>query len=47
MVLLRMINPNNLAELVKKSVANKSSKKYYRFRKTRFYGGCATADCLG
>ena len=29
------------------SICKNSSKKYYRFRKTRFYGACATADCLG
>jgi len=29
------------------SICKNSSRKYYRFRKTRFYGACATADCLG
>ncbi len=42
-----MINPFDLAKNVEKQVCKDSTKKFYRFRKTRFYGGCATADCLG
>ncbi len=42
-----MINPFNLAKAIEKEVCRNGSKKFYRFRKTRFYGGCATADCLG
>ena len=42
-----MINPIKLTEIVKKKVCRNSLKRYYRFRKSRFYGGCATADCLG
>ena len=42
-----MINPITLSKTVENHVKSNKSKKYYRFRKTRFYGGCATADCLG
>ena len=42
-----MINPYELTEKVSKITCRNGLKKYYRFRKTHFYGGCATADCLG
>ncbi len=42
-----MVNPVKLTKIVETKVSRSSSKKYYRFRKTRFYGGCATIDCLG
>jgi len=42
-----MIHPIKLAAEIEKQVSENTSKKYYRFRKTQFYGGCATADCLG
>ncbi|MFX1488442.1 MAG: molybdenum cofactor biosynthesis protein MoaA, partial [Promethearchaeota archaeon] len=42
-----MINPFILAQTVEKQVCKNDSKKYYRFRKTHFYGGCATSDCVG
>lgn len=42
-----MINPFDLTKRISELVCRDNSKKYYRFRKTRFYGGCATADCLG
>jgi len=42
-----MINPLDLTEKVERYVCKDHLRKYYRFRKTRFYGGCATADCLG
>ncbi len=42
-----MIDPISLTEIIEKIVCKNNSKKFYRFRKTRFYGGCATADCLG
>jgi len=42
-----MINPFNLAKVIEKEVCRNGCKKFYRFRKTHFYGGCATADCLG
>jgi uncharacterized Fe-S cluster-containing radical SAM superfamily protein len=40
-------NPKKLTEQVKTVVCKGDQRKYYRFRKTKFYGGCATADCLG
>jgi len=42
-----MIDPFDLAKNIARQVCKDSTKKFYRFRKTRFYGGCATADCLG
>ncbi len=42
-----MINPVKLTKSMEKYVCRNSSRKYYRFRETRFYGGCTTADCLG
>lgn len=42
-----MVDPSKLAQTVENQVCKNDSKKYYRFRKTQFYGGCATADCLG
>ena len=42
-----MIDPITLSKKMENLVSRENAKKYYRFRKTRFYGGCATADCLG
>lgn len=42
-----MADPQELSLIVKRQVCKNDLKKYYRFRKTQFYGGCATADCLG
>ena len=42
-----MIDPIELSIQVRNQVSKNDKRKYYRFRKTRFYGGCATADCLG
>lgn len=46
-----MYNPLELTEIVRKEVCKEecgeSFRKYYRFRATLFYGGCATADCSG
>jgi uncharacterized Fe-S cluster-containing radical SAM superfamily protein len=42
-----MINPYELTQKVKKIICQDTQRKYYRFRATKFYGGCATADCLG
>jgi uncharacterized Fe-S cluster-containing radical SAM superfamily protein len=42
-----MSDPVKYALEVEKQVCQNELKKYYRFRKTHFYGGCATADCLG
>ncbi|MFW9882637.1 MAG: radical SAM protein [Candidatus Thorarchaeota archaeon] len=42
-----MIDPIKLSRIIEHYITSEISKKYYRFRKTQFYGGCATADCLG
>jgi len=42
-----MYNPIELAELTRTIVCKDSQRKYYRFRSSRFYGGIATADCVG
>lgn len=42
-----MFNPLELAELTRNIVCKNSKRKYYRFRSSRFYGGIATADCVG
>lgn len=42
-----MSNPFEFTEIVKRQVCENLKRKYYRFRKTHFYGGTATADCLG
>jgi uncharacterized Fe-S cluster-containing radical SAM superfamily protein len=42
-----MIDPLKFSIKVENQICRNDLKKYYRFRKTRFYGGCATADCLG
>jgi uncharacterized Fe-S cluster-containing radical SAM superfamily protein len=42
-----MFEPVMLAELTKKDVCKDDSRKYYRFRPSRFYGGISTADCVG
>jgi len=44
---MEMADPHKLSLNVEKHVCKNDLKKYYRFRKTQFYGGCATADCLG
>jgi uncharacterized Fe-S cluster-containing radical SAM superfamily protein len=44
---LEMSDPLEFSIKVENQVCRNELKKYYRFRKTRFYGGCATADCLG
>ncbi|KXB03102.1 hypothetical protein AKJ48_04225 [candidate division MSBL1 archaeon SCGC-AAA261O19] len=40
-------DPLELTEKIKDSVVRELERKYYRFRSTRFYGGIATADCVG
>jgi uncharacterized Fe-S cluster-containing radical SAM superfamily protein len=40
-------DPLKLAEETIKEVCRGGSRKYYRFRPARFYGGIATADCVG
>lgn len=42
-----MYNPIDLAALTKNIVCKNNHRKYYRFRSSRFYGGIATADCVG
>ncbi len=41
------IDPLSLAERVGKIVTSGEKRKYYRFRQAPFYGGIATADCVG
>jgi len=43
-----MFNPLDLAARTRDIVSSGDGrKKYYRFRSSRFYGGIATADCVG
>ncbi|MFH1229308.1 MAG: radical SAM protein [Candidatus Aenigmatarchaeota archaeon] len=42
-----MLNPIDVAGKVEKVVSNGLKRKYYRFRASEFYGGIATADCVG
>ena len=41
------MDPLALAEKIEKIVSSGESRKYYRFRPAPFYGGIATADCVG
>lgn len=41
------LDPLELAERVKKVVSSGEKRKYYRFRPAPYYGGIATADCVG
>ncbi|ABL78977.1 radical SAM protein [Thermofilum pendens] len=43
----RGYDPILLAEAVRRMVARGSERRYYRFRGGRWYGGIATADCVG
>jgi uncharacterized Fe-S cluster-containing radical SAM superfamily protein len=40
-------NPLELAAFLRGKVCRNGSRKYYRFRGGRFYGGIAAADCVG
>jgi len=40
-------NPLLLGEAVRRMVSRGEERKYYRFRGGRWYGGIATADCVG
>jgi len=40
-------DPLEKASLLNQVVCRGDHKKYYRFRSAKFYGGVATADCLG
>jgi uncharacterized Fe-S cluster-containing radical SAM superfamily protein len=42
-----LLDPFELAEKVKEIVGSGEKRKYYRFRPAPFYGGIATADCVG
>ena len=42
-----MINPLEEAERIRKIVCKNKERKYYRFRAGLFYGGIASADCVG
>ena len=42
-----MYDPLNRAKETARVVCKGDRRKYYRFRPARFYGGIATADCLG
>lgn len=42
-----MFNPLELAKETEKIMCRGSERKYYRFRPAKFYGGVATADCVG
>lgn len=42
-----MFNPLQMAALVENKVYKNGGRRYYRFRPSRFYGGIATADCVG
>ncbi|MCX5835183.1 MAG: radical SAM protein [Deltaproteobacteria bacterium] len=42
-----MYDPVKKAEETSRVVSRGDSRKYYRFRAARFYGGIATADCVG
>ncbi|UCH21672.1 MAG: radical SAM protein [Deltaproteobacteria bacterium] len=42
-----MFDPIQIAENTAKIVTRGDKRKYYRFRPARFYGGIATADCVG
>ncbi len=42
-----MYDPVEVAERMSDVVTRGDRRKYYRFRRARFYGGIATADCVG
>ncbi|MCL4474894.1 MAG: radical SAM protein [Nitrospirae bacterium] len=42
-----MFDPVALAASTAEDVCRDDSRKYYRFRSSRFYGGISTADCVG
>jgi len=42
-----MYDPLKISAKVEKIVARDGLRKYYRFRSALFYGGIATADCIG
>jgi len=42
-----MYDPLEVARKIEALVTRNDQRKYYRFRAARFYGGIATADCVG
>jgi uncharacterized Fe-S cluster-containing radical SAM superfamily protein len=42
-----MLDPIALAERLQEVVGSAEKRKYYRFRPAPYYGGIATADCVG
>jgi len=42
-----MIDPIALAERLQELIGSAEKRKYYRFRPAPYYGGIATADCVG
>ncbi len=40
-------DPIELSGKIEEKVVRGEKRKYYRFRSTKFYGGIATADCVG
>jgi uncharacterized Fe-S cluster-containing radical SAM superfamily protein len=44
---MAMYDPLEVSARVEKIVARGEERKYYRFRPALFYGGIATADCVG
>jgi len=42
-----LIAPLELAEKIERIIGSGEKRKYYRFRPAPFYGGIATADCVG
>jgi uncharacterized Fe-S cluster-containing radical SAM superfamily protein len=45
--MMSLIDPLELAEKVREVVRSGEKRKYYRFRPAPYYGGIATADCVG
>ncbi len=42
-----MFDPLKTSETTRAIVCDNDQRKYFRFRPARFYGGIATADCVG
>jgi uncharacterized Fe-S cluster-containing radical SAM superfamily protein len=45
--MLKGYDPVALASQEENKISRNQNRKYYRFRSARFYGGIATADCVG
>ena len=46
-VIAEMLDPIALAERLQEVIGSAEERKYYRFRPAPYYGGIATADCVG